>query len=102
MPPTVEWMARARSSAWALVIAVALTSVAWSIRDATRRAVPSESEAVRIVEHNWRMRPTRCGQPQLYDMGGEGHWDYECRFDDGSSLLIRFDGRRIAETETIV
>ena len=45
-----------------------------------------------------------CGPAQDFDLGEEGYWAVECAIDNGAgaTVLVRFDGRRVADSEVIV
>ena len=49
------------------------------------------------------MGPVTCGPPRDFEMGQDGDWDAECRFDNGAgaSVLIRFNGNHVTKSEII-
>jgi hypothetical protein len=97
-------MERVRAVVWGLVLAVACTSLAWTVRDATARAVPHGPAAVWIASSGVGWSLVGCGPPQNYEIGDEGYWDVECLIRDGAgaSVLVRFTGHHVADYEVIV
>ena len=93
----------AQRSAVSLVFVVAAVGGGSAVLHATRRPSPSSPAAARIVEYRFGTGRTTCGPPRDYEQGQGDYWDYECTLGESTgSVLVRFNGDRIADSEIIV